>query len=497
MSSYAGLDPVVVKLIVHLNEFLQFPESTVPQSKLISSAELKLKIDSSLYENDETAKNVLPVCLSILRSEAIDDNDEIKLDTIKIMDSILYHYSFEQIINLFFNLQVLEEGLNIGNNSLRILITKIIKKSSPSDLIANTIFLHKLIELLNSDEISIGLTNEIEKTVIKLCQDGELIRRRLVSQEILTLLFKLRTNYKLLPRLLDLLAGIIPTFQENLIELPKELYIIPLDEFNKLAQDDVLLITYIISFYTKLVSILNKLNKSQRDLILNNIKSEQLKYITEIYTDDEYLSNDKLFFKFEPVELLIALSYNSIETFKEMNKNNLILSKMIDEYKFREESLVLISNINPILLMNSNDFIIKLRLNSKTIMIYNNLISTRETFSKLIELNNDIKDFKIINFKLDTETFMKLILFLSNFNYSTEFLINNLSNCLNKLIDDFNSNNILNKEIWNLKLKILDNLLFKNSDLINVWEPKLKGEYNLMVKGSEFESKIDVATMTS
>lgn len=497
MSSYAGLDPLVVKLIVHFNEFLQFPDSTIPQSKLISSAELKLKIDISLYENDETAKALLPICLNILRSESIDDNDEIKLDTIKIMDSILYHYSFEQIINLFFNLQELEEGLNIDNNHLRILITKIIKKSSPSDLIANTIFLHKLIELLNNDKISIGLTNEIEKTIIKLCESGELIRRRLISKDILILLFKLRTNYKLLPRLLDLLIGIIPTFKNNLIELPKELYIISLDEFIKLSQDDILLITFIISFYKKLISNFSNLNNLQKNLILNNIKFEQLNYIIKIYIDNDFLIDVKQFFIFESIELLIELSFNSIETFKEMNKNNLILNKMINEYKFKEESLILISNINPILLINLNEFIINLKLNSKTIIIYKNLISNLETFNKLIELNNDIKDFKIINFKLDTETFMKFILNLSNFNYSTKFLINNLSNCLNKLIDEFNSNNILNKEIWNLKLNILDNLLFKQNDLINIWEPKLKGEYDLMVKGSEFESKIDVATMTS
>ncbi|GMG21436.1 unnamed protein product [Ambrosiozyma monospora] len=465
-------DPILVKVLIHLDELVN--STNEPKHKLIQQAEAKLRTDSTLYDptnpnkRDALVGSFFPKILQVIRSDY--STLEAKNSSISLLNAILLHFDFEQIVT-FFDVEQLIEAMTKGNEELKLLAIGVVSRAKPADLIANTPILLTLFQLLRDPETSLRLVTSITNCVVTLATDGELVRRRILSNEIVTQMKEMRDDPKVDTRLFDLVVELLPVIPD----LPEELFLVSKNEFVK--SDDLLHDSVIVSFYSKLIDSISLMrDESSQEKLLEKL-DEQVNYITKIYLDDTFKPELKLLFSVEPVIFLSKLSQLFHRKFQQLNTRFKILDHAIAKYQVDECSWFLLSNINPDFLKSKTEFIKNLPLNEKYVSVYANLISNKELFTEKLALDSNRA------VKLTVDSFLGLMVPLTLKDYGVAKLVDSWPELLTRLLDDIKD--VRGKEIWDLKIECLENLL-KHYEQLGIWEDKVKSEYLFMKKGKTF-----------
>lgn len=471
MSNFHGIqNPQLVRVIVHLNELRQ-GYAVKPNVRLLDDVGLRLRADASLYEEDEGViiNEFTPLIIDIVKSD--NTTGATKNKVIALLDPILDHYSFDQILDKF-TMQVLIEALHTDKDELRMLVCHVLARADPSDIVANTSIILTLARILADSDSSVGLVNAAESSLLALAAGGELVRRRIQSSEIMATLESMKNDPEVAPRLFDLLAGllaIIPT-------LPEDLYKVSLKEFE--ATDDVLLNSLQLSFY---VNLLQHVRMDDRLRFIIPKLGDQIDYITRVYLEDKFKPDLKSFFNFESVIFLSQLTYAAPDSFAREDAKFHILDYAIDHAADHDESTYLLSNIDPKFLESKTEFLDKFQLNADTSSIYRNMVRNDTLVDKLSTTSGQIS-------ALDTFTFLEVLEALSSTSTGTEKLASEWSPLLTKLLG---ISDIANQEIWEKKLSVLDNLN-NHKDHSGIWAPKVAAAYSRMRNGKTIQPEATV-----
>ncbi|KAH3668006.1 hypothetical protein OGAPHI_001760 [Ogataea philodendri] len=443
---------------------LENAESESLNSKLFDQTRVQLK-DPSLYESTDVLNEFGSKVIKIVSSNNTSANW--KSRSIELLDEILNHYSFDIVVQTF-SLEMLIAGLQGQNEDLKVLIIEIVSRASPPDLVANTPFVTTMLTSLTKVDTSVKTVNAIEKALVQLAH-GELVQRRLLSKECQELLDRIRNDPKVLSRCFDLSLQLLPIIHD----LPSHLYLMSEQEF--VNSNDVLLNAYIISFYNKLLDVVEVSNLPLWDKL-----DEQFGYICKLYVDDNFMANLKIFFTLEPVVILAHLSHSSKRKFLCLDQKYHIVKHAITH--FDEPSIFLLANIDPALLSTQTEFLQSLPLTATTVPIFGNLSSNAHVFEKL-----GVSPSKVLN--LSTTSFLELLKELSSHQHAVQQLIH-WPTVMNRLLNEYT--NITNPEIWKLKMTILQNLF---NDDIDIWREKVQQEIKRM-KGHT-EAQVDVMDTTA
>ena len=157
MSSNESVASIINDLLEHLTKIVQ-GTSVLIDYKLIDNASLLLKGEASLYQISESSvlDKLVFVTLSIIKSD--NTTSDAKDVSIQVLDCILSHYEFDQILEKF-SIGLFIQGLESQKEKLQVLVVGVLSKASPADIVANTPIMFLLVQILNEPRSSIALVN--------------------------------------------------------------------------------------------------------------------------------------------------------------------------------------------------------------------------------------------------------------------------------------------------------------------------------------------------
>jgi len=419
-------------------------------------------LDKSIKENGEDIKSLLTTVAEVL------NNENLNIDfnkVIELLDAVLLNLSFEEVVELF-KFDSMVKALNSPNENLQILALKVSSKSTPTDIIANTEVIPKAVELLASKDTSIRVVNEIEKGLGVLLK-GELIRRRLLSDNVVSTLFDMKSSKDttLKTRLLDLVIQLLPFVLEH--ELTQELYCF--EDF--LGDGDILYTLNLIRFYTEILNIVD--SSLNNHWLLNNIQP-QIEIIGKLYAD-RYENTDIEYFALTEISLFLKkLSYVSVYSFKSIDHKYVKLTK---------DDFFLLATLNPSYLATSYSSLLKnINVSADNIPVFRNVISDKTSF-------------ELIKPKLTTEKLLRLpylelvamLVKLSEFQYSAKYLLEELPQIMNKLLQ---GQNIVEPESYSLRKATIENLVNYPDETLDIWKEALNEENYKLSHGNPAKSQV-------
>lgn len=412
-------------------------------------------IDRSIDQDQKSIKSLLAATVKILYKTDLDIDFNL---LIELLDAILSHLDFETVINVF-QFESIVEALNSPNQNLQILALKVSSKANPPDIISNTEIIPKAINLLSTAGSSIRLVNEIEKMIGTLVR-GELIRRRLLSEGVESILLKMKNskNTELKSRLLNIVTLILPFVQEH--ELSKEFYCFT----DFLADNDILYTLNLIQFYNEILDIVDStLNKSW---LLENT-SPQAEIIGKLYASRTENTDIEHFAQIEISLFFKKLSKISPEIFSPIDKSYIQL---------KSSDTFLLASLDPGYLAISHPNLLKtIDVSVATVPILRNLISDTKSFD-IIKQN--LTADKLL--RIPYLEFVAILVKLSEFQYSAKYLLDNLPRVMNKLLQGAN---VVEPDSYALRKDTIENLAQYPDQDLNVWREPLKDEYYKLIHG--------------
>lgn len=450
----ANNQEIFSKVKNHLQELDSFEVKDLDDRSIDSCMSL-LTIDKSVHEDEASIKALLAIVVKILHNSKLDiDFDKI----IELLSGLLLNIDFENIVQ-FFKFPSINEALASPNENLQVLALKVSSRADPPDIISNTEIIPKMVALLATKQSSINVVNEIEKSLGVLMR-GELIRRRLLSDSVISTLVGMKASKDtvLKTRLLDLVLQILQLVKEH--ELPEELYL-----FNDFTSDnDILYTLTLIQYYTQILNIVDSSLNS--GWLLQKI-IPQAELIGKLHmernenTDIEYfaLNEIALFFK--------KFSYISPSNFKLIDQKYIKLTNNDD---------FLLTSLNPGYLVTSHAALLKtLNLTEQEVAIFKNLIPNESSF---LLVKPKITTEKLQ--RLSYVAFINILEKLSEFQYSALYLLQELPQVMNKLLQ---GDNVIERESYQLRRTTIENLTRYPSEDLSVWKEALEGEHYKLTHG--------------
>lgn len=515
------LDQTTAKVLRHLQEVQEQLESGVRDPDLddtlinnfcrMVSNDKTIVFKKQLERLDEN--QFLISFISVLTNLLIFPiNQDSQSPLIDLLNVILSYLSFDQITFFYPREFIVSRIESASPNATNLIINILSTKLNDTDLIdflRDTNILDTLVtNHLSTDDyetLPLSVVNNTEKFISRIVDLNifALIESKLFSNEAYQLYEKTRglKNSTLITRLLDLLIVLLPYWQT--FNLNPSLYTFNSNDLNDL--DDPFYPLLIIQFYTNFVKNLKHLEIGSEELF-NNIKPP-IDQIVQFYLSKNSNPMIESFYVTQIIELIETLSYSSLSYCQSfvaecITKHNLF--KSYNLYLDNESDVLLLSKINYQIFDQSfchdffNDNLTKISLfNQKFFTIFLNLVKSEHVFNLIITSDVNYFNFEKIS-KLSIDHIYYIILQISKYNHSTVYLINNLPT----IITDYLINSpfeIINNEIWNLKLACLENLLF-NSDIdLKIWLDDLKKTYSLMKNGHNIKSinpQVDIASDT-
>ncbi|KAI5970130.1 HSM3 [Candida margitis] len=455
-------------------------------SEISSSYESKTAIDEKLIDNYILALDLATVeqpsyfqKVIPLVNQTLLDNAYPTIDPtgalIKLLEKVLSYLNFQQIVAFYPTDFILENLFSVS--SISILCLKIL-----------TLNVHQLEtqEFLSSNNVVARLLKVFfdENTQISVLSSIETLVAALYSSEIHLLdrgqdrLYSVRksTNAVLLARLLDLLLILV----DKSSNLDPKLY-----NFNEREiltfSDDPLFLILLIQFYIKAIgtnltiegsitAVMTLYKKGELDDIVNSEVADLVAKMT--YHGYKSLLSDFEIFK----------TYNLIKVFDK------------DEVEIK-----LLSKSNPGVMYSLNPSIYDDVLKNLPLfdhiylpILLNFLASPQAWMSLKLKLTNEQLE------SLSKDKLFSLLLSMSKYKHTKEYLFNNLPNIMNNEVIE---SDIRNNDIWKLKLQILENL--KHSEEVSgfgIWENKIEESYNLMKFGQSYkhvQPKVEVIDDTA
>ncbi|KAI5965069.1 HSM3 [Candida theae] len=440
-------------------------------AEISSSHEAKTQIDEKLIDNyiltldtETTQQTSYFQTIIPLINQTLLDSQYAEIDPtgilLKLLEKILSFINFEEVLQFYppeFIIQNLFTSSTISILCLKIL-TLNLHQSQAQEFISSNKIIPQLLRVFFEENTPISVLNSIEALVsafnsreVHLLKDGE---------ETLYLVRK-SDNAVLLARLLDLVSILVEKE-----DVDAKLYNFDLEEIVKFG-DDPLFSILLIQFYVNMVGV----------CLIDGSIANVLTLYKKGDLDDLVVP--------EVADLISKMSYNNYDsvlaTFEVFKSYN-----FIKIYEKNEVEIRLLSNSNPNVVYKLNP------------SIYDDVLKNLPLFDRefLPILLNFVASFqvwtllqpKVTNERLESLSRDKLFLLLlamSKYTHTKEYLFNNLPNIMNNEVIE---SDIRNTDIWKLKLEILENL--KQSDDIpgyHYWQSKIEQSYNLMKFGQSYK----------
>ncbi|KAK6460878.1 DNA mismatch repair protein HSM3 [Scheffersomyces coipomensis] len=458
-------------------------------------------INTTIIDNNSSSY------LSIINQILIDESYHI-IDPhhilIPLLEKILSYISFQQIVSIYSTDYIMVNLLENKNIEINKLILSLINRKLNE--IETIQFLesisYQLIQAyLTNRSLDLSIVNQIELIIQNLIDYNhhDLLNKMLNYNDLYNTVRSNEDETLLLARFLDYLLILIPYIiesdQEN--SLNKHYYQYNVDNF----KIDPLFLILLIQFYEKLIQ---KLKSSSKDLIIfRNIESILIQLFSD-YIDakfDDFI-NDEI------INVLIKLSYidqtDNVQIHQFTNKllstTNILKSyNLLKVYEYNSSDLKILSFINANVLIEFNDqvyeeIIVNLNLLSNKLYfpILINLIPSSQLFEKLIQNSPYLSSNSLS--KLSTDRLFQILLQVSNFNHSKQYLFNNLPSIINDHLIS-NDKAFINNDLYHLKIEILSNLLHDIND-DNIWKSNLSTSLQELKVGKKITPQVDIIDET-
>ncbi|KAG5419551.1 HSM3 [Candida metapsilosis] len=458
----------------HTNEAIaeissSYESKTPIDDKLIDKYVLTL--DRATIQQPTYFQTIIPLINQVLLDKEYGTIDPTGI-LIKLLEKVLSYINFEEVLELYppqFIIQNLFTSSTISILCLKILRMNIHQPQTQEFLSSNNV-MPQLIQLFFEESTPISVLNSIE-SLVSVLNSGEV--HLLGGTELLYSVRK-SNNPILLARLLDLLLVLV-----DKSNLDTKLYNFELEEIVTFS-DDPLFLILLIQFYVNSIgmnlniegSIANVLTLYNRGSFDDIVKSE----VADLIAKMSYNNYETLLSSFE-----VFKSYNFIKIYEKDEVEIRILSKSNPD---------VVHKINPSIY---DDVLKNLPLFDHAYFpILINVIASPSLWNSLQP--------KLTNEKLESlskDRLFQLLLGMSKYNHTKEYLFNNLPTVVS---DEIIESDIRNHDIWRLKLEVLENL--KHSEGVSgyqYWQPKIEEAYNLMKFGQSYkhvQPKVEVVDDT-
>ncbi|CDH11334.1 related to DNA mismatch repair protein HSM3 [Zygosaccharomyces bailii ISA1307] len=457
------------ELFDELNNAFESNELPMNINGLLEKSTLDLSTQTSLQEDPKRLlANIKRILVENLSESPLDHNLLLQL-----LNSIISICSFEDVLATF-SIEDLEEALNSGISPLIEAACKVIAKSYPKGIFANSVLCDILLKLYFDPNGDISIITDVEKTIATLSSD-ELIRRRILINNV-SLLMAIRKQFEpiSMARLLELL-NIEAGFMSN-GEFDEKLFIIRSEEIYKSLEMDIIMFIHITTFYCKLLEEILFQDRSH-----NHPNQWLLKHILPIlptfgliyekraqYADVKYFARSYLFNLFRKVSYL-----DDENIFSSLDDNYIHISR---ENEYISD---LLSFVNPKYVYEKHQ---NLLLEFSTIMpshlgILRNFVADEDCF---LLVKSNLTSTAILAMPYMEQ--MVLLQRMSQFAHCVRYLLDLLPKVMSGLLYGENGE-ITETECATLRRETFENLLKFDKDVLNVWYEPLREEYKKVSYG--------------
>ncbi|RLV93258.1 DNA mismatch repair protein HSM3 [Spathaspora sp. JA1] len=397
---------------------------------------------------------------------------------INLLEKLLSMLSFEEIL-LVYPLNTIYQFLIESDNStvkqlcLNVINLNLHEEKTQEFLYVNDI-LSKLIRIYFTRDTPIPVLNQIEKLTNSLTSSEF---NKLITSELLSFIqsFRINEDTTLMARYLDYLLIILPHIQHN-----PSLYQFTKSEIVQI-DDDPLYLILLAQFYLKLLDQLCDISTSLNALI-------------SLYVNDQL--NELV--KGEVINIISKMSY--LNKYIPILEQNQIFKthNLIKIFEHNQSDIQLLTKVNSDIILQLNPEIYQDILSNLSLFndqlyqpVLLNFIKSREIFNKLSDQFTNYK-FSIMS----RDRLYNVLLRMSQFKHTKEYLFNNLPNIITKYLIEPES--IQNNQLWKLKLEILENLLQEDDVLgYEYWFDELDQVYEVMKYGKCFKNaQVDIMDET-
>ncbi|CAK9442342.1 uncharacterized protein LODBEIA_P60850 [Lodderomyces beijingensis] len=452
--------------------------------ELVTSYEAKASLNDRLIDqytltlDKRTAQHSSPGLIPAINQILMDtDYDAIdpRRSLIALLQKFLSYLTFKEILNYYpenFILENLYQSCGTASIVSLEIINVNIDQASTKEFIRKNGVVPRLLEVYFNPGTSIAVLNQIQIMSERVDDAVDLVRP---SSDLFYSARKSKDPV-LLARLLDVLLILLPK-----MPVDPSLYLFSGDEILKYT-DDLIFTILIVQFYTKLIGMNFPIEDALKDL---------LKIFTSGPDVDEMV-------KLEIADLIAKMSYNNYNSILEAS-NVFKTYNLLPVFDKDEAYIRLLSRCNPDLIHASTpaiyeDVLAHLALfDARFFPILLNFIKSKPVW---IYLQPRLTKDRLS--KLPKNLLFHLLLEMARFNYSGEYLFNQLPSILT---DELLESDVRNNEIWNLKLQVLEALT--NLEAVpgyDYWQGKLKECYNVMRFGQSYKNiqpKVDIIDETA
>ena len=416
----------------------------------LESATDRLSLDKSLWDHQESLAVIAQLAVRLL-NVGKDYNLEAVLS---LLDVLLKALPFETIISLF-PVEAIATALQSPVPQVQSLGLKVVGKAQPVDIIANTELIPLCVELFANEGSTVGVVNDFEKSMTVLVT-GELVRRRLLSSQVLGTLRRMLASVSLRMRLNDLLLKLFQYVKPG--DIPDDLY-----QFDKWLDDDFWIVST-IDFYTSLLEL-------GKNWIVDDISQ------SIVSLSKEFCSHEQSTAHYTLNGLLGALSRTSME-----------LTKQVDD-----ESVHISIEDTDLLIMLSPEYIYEYRkdiikslgpLSDQNAAIYISLMGSEGAF-KLAEPQFHSGYLS----RSDYLSFLIFALGLTSHSYTKAYLLTGAPSIMNRILEP--GNRIIEPDSYELRSRCLSNLIQDDREL-GVWKQKVFAVWRSITQGQSFRPGVEI-----
>ncbi|EDO17206.1 hypothetical protein Kpol_1035p19 [Vanderwaltozyma polyspora DSM 70294] len=412
------------------------------------------------------SKRILEGIKSVILDDTVVSSVDFEL-LLNLLQTVVNLCPYDDVLSVF-TIEDLKNSLLSDFEPLMIVSTDVISHSYPKGILSSTELFDILLNLLFDKETSIPVVNSIERAFGNLSCD-ELVRKRILENN-LPLLVNIKNNFEMITRsrLLDLLTSLFRYIEKH--EFDEQLFITNDNEIKKILDIDIFMFLHITMYYNKLldelqirefskdtkywvlqylIPIFDSFGSIYADLEENiEVKLYGLSYLFKLFRNISFLEDETIFRKLDVSFLKISNSNEHIIDFMSFVKPNYLL-------KYHKELVLDLSVVSP-----------------SKLGILRNLIGDEQCF-------NEIEEHLTSNSIIALPYLEQMVLLekLSQYEYSTVFLINTLPKVMNNLIHSQDSD-VTEPETVRLRENTIENLLRFGATVLDIWGLPLREELN-------------------
>lgn len=416
---------------------------------------------------------------------------------LQLLDNIITICPFYDIIKIY-SMHDIQQAISSNVDYLIRIACKIIRNSQPLDYFVteqiNQTILNHLLELYFEKETSIVIVTDIEKIFTQLSKNFNF--RNFILQQKGTTLLKIKDFSETITtsRLYEFLT-IELNFIDPELELSDSVFLPNKSDIYTAVNSDPFQFISILQYTTSAIKLINSLFKEIR-LSENTTEqtNQKAKYLMDKFapilpvlgitykeniSDVADIARSYFFQFFREVSYLPTLSL-----FRELDSSDILIdhenSDLLDYLAF----------VNPqYLYQYCCDLILQfIKVEASYLGIWRNCIQHKELFCLI---KNKLTSKNVLYLPYLEQ--MVLLDKLSQYDYSTEFLVNSLPSVMTNLINDEDENNLVNPETIDLRATVIRNLLIFDENLLGVWYIPLTSElFKINHPGSYNDAKTKI-----